>query len=99
MDDTRNVRRTVQLPICNSILHILPIGLTGHPNTAQMSMIQRLIPWLSHGASGAASQRPVIFTRGSSGQNPFGPSVLRGYDEGVVFEVMRNDCIATVVLF
>ncbi|RUS30816.1 hypothetical protein BC938DRAFT_478921 [Jimgerdemannia flammicorona] len=65
----------------------------------KMSEIQKRIPWLSHSASGNAPQKPVIFNRGSSGQNPFGPSTLSGYDEGVVFEIMHNGCVPTVVLF
>ncbi|KAI8990945.1 hypothetical protein BDF20DRAFT_841796 [Mycotypha africana] len=44
-------------------------------------------------------QRPVILTRGSSEQNPFGSTHLTGYDEGIILEVMKNGYIPTVVLF
>ncbi|KAG9299643.1 hypothetical protein G9A89_020814 [Geosiphon pyriformis] len=47
---------------------------------------------------GQPSGRPLIFNRGSSGQNPFGPTELSGYD-GAVFEVMRNQHVATITLF
>ncbi|KAL1915476.1 uncharacterized protein VTP21DRAFT_6600 [Calcarisporiella thermophila] len=48
---------------------------------------------------GVDTDRPVIFNRVSAGQNPFGSSVLTGYNDGVVLEVMKNGHIATVVLF
>ncbi|KAK9763718.1 hypothetical protein K7432_009368 [Basidiobolus ranarum] len=48
---------------------------------------------------GKPNSRPVIFTRGPSGQNPFGPTELNGYDDGMVFEVMKNNHIATVIVF
>jgi len=41
---------------------------------------------------------PLIFNRGSRGQNPFGPTELYGYD-GAVFEVMKNGYVTTVTLF
>ncbi|CAG8517869.1 12557_t:CDS:10 [Ambispora gerdemannii] len=47
---------------------------------------------------GQPSGRPLIFNRGSSGQNPFGPTELIGYD-GAIFEIMKNRHIATITLF
>lgn len=44
-------------------------------------------------------QKPVILTRGSSEQNPFGSTYLTGYDEGVVMEVMKNGYVPTIVLY
>ncbi|CAI2171113.1 2419_t:CDS:10 [Funneliformis geosporum] len=47
---------------------------------------------------GNPSGQPLIFNRGAGGQNPFGPTKLSGYD-GVVFEEMKNGCVATITLF
>ncbi|CAG8623001.1 4756_t:CDS:2, partial [Funneliformis caledonium] len=47
---------------------------------------------------GHPSGHPLIFNRGAGGQNPFGPTKLSGYD-GVVFEEMKNGCVATITLF
>ncbi|KAJ1923993.1 hypothetical protein IWQ60_005508 [Tieghemiomyces parasiticus] len=41
---------------------------------------------------------PVVFNRGPSEQNPFGSTLFYG-GAGVIFEVMRNDCVATVTIF
>ncbi|KAJ1985017.1 hypothetical protein H4R34_000274 [Dimargaris verticillata] len=41
---------------------------------------------------------PVIFNRGSSEQNPFGPTLFYGH-RGLIFEVMQNGYIPTVTLF
>lgn len=40
----------------------------------------------------------VILNRGSSTQNPFGPTTLNGAD-GIVFEAMKNGHVVTVVLY
>lgn len=63
--------------------------------------MQEHIPWESNSTvSNAAGQRkPVILTRGSSEQNPFGSTHLTGYDEGLVMEVMKNGYVPTVVIF
>ncbi|KAG0166816.1 hypothetical protein DFQ30_006757 [Apophysomyces sp. BC1015] len=77
--------------------------------TAEMkvSTMQKQIPWessntvsvdMSNGCQ-LGQQKPVILTRGSSEQNPFGSTYLTGYDEGIVMEVMKNACVPTVVLF
>ncbi|KAF7731986.1 hypothetical protein EC973_007091 [Apophysomyces ossiformis] len=73
----------------------------------KISTMQKRIPWESsntvtvgaHNGSQLGQQKPVILTRGSSEQNPFGSTYLTGYDEGVVMEVMKNACVPTVVLF
>ncbi|KAJ1979749.1 hypothetical protein H4R35_001397 [Dimargaris xerosporica] len=41
---------------------------------------------------------PVIFNRGSSEQNPFGPTLFYGHGR-LIFEVMQNGYIPTVTLF
>lgn len=67
--------------------------------------MKKRIPWDSKntvtvGAPPEAGRpKPVILTRGSSEQNPFGSTYLTGYDEGVVMEVMKNGHVPTVVLF
>jgi hypothetical protein len=63
--------------------------------------MQEHIPWESMNTikENGAQQKPVILTRGSSEQNPFGSTYLTGYDEGVVMEVMKNGYVPTVVLF
>jgi hypothetical protein len=60
--------------------------------------MQEHIPWESSNTI-KDQQKPVILTRGSSEQNPFGSTYLTGYDEGVVMEVMKNGHVPTVVLF
>ncbi|OAD08236.1 hypothetical protein MUCCIDRAFT_134472, partial [Mucor lusitanicus CBS 277.49] len=59
------------------------------------------IPWETSNAikDNTPQQKPVILTRGSSEQNPFGSTYLTGYDEGVVMEVMKNGYVPTIVLF
>ncbi|KAF9426796.1 hypothetical protein BGZ94_005997 [Podila epigama] len=49
-------------------------------------------------AGGTAVKPAVILNRGSSTQNPFGPTTLNGAD-GVVFEAMKNGHVATVILY
>ncbi|KAG1109239.1 hypothetical protein G6F42_015717 [Rhizopus arrhizus] len=63
--------------------------------------IQERIPWETSNAikDNKPQQKPVILTRGSSEQNPFGSTYLTGYDEGVVMEVMKNGYVPTIVLF
>lgn len=69
--------------------------------------MQKRIPWKAKGAvnaeklNGASAEqsKPVILTRGSSEQNPFGSTYLIGYDEGLVMEVMKNGHVPTIVLF
>jgi hypothetical protein len=65
--------------------------------------MQERIPWESankiKGNTPNEQQKPVILTRGSSEQNPFGSTYLTGYDQGVVMEVMKNGYVPTVVLF
>jgi hypothetical protein len=48
-------------------------------------------------AAFGASSKPALHTR-LGGRHPFGPTHLYAY-RGVVFEVLRNGCIATVTLF
>ncbi|KAF9385582.1 hypothetical protein CPB97_004679 [Podila verticillata] len=48
--------------------------------------------------SGTANKPAVVLNRGSSTQNPFGPTTLKGMD-GVVFEAMKNGHVATVILY
>ncbi|KAI8333191.1 hypothetical protein EDC96DRAFT_526126 [Choanephora cucurbitarum] len=71
--------------------------------TADMKIntMQERIPWESSNTikQNTAEQKPVILTRGSSEQNPFGSTYLTGYDEGVVMEVMKNGHVPTIVLF
>ncbi|CDS07420.1 hypothetical protein LRAMOSA01369 [Lichtheimia ramosa] len=82
-------------------------SLPGNVVTADMKIdtMKKRIPWDSKntvtvGASPEAGRpKPVILTRGSSEQNPFGSTYLTGYDEGVVMEVMKNGHVPTVVLF
>ncbi|KAF9965781.1 hypothetical protein BGZ70_004127 [Mortierella alpina] len=50
------------------------------------------------GAGGVPNKPAVILNRGSSTQNPFGPTTLNGTD-GVVFEAMRNGHVVTVILY
>ncbi|KAI8582668.1 hypothetical protein K450DRAFT_226360 [Umbelopsis ramanniana AG] len=71
------------------------------PGTLKIQALKKRIPWsLSNGVNDESKkQKPVILTRGSSEQNPFGSSYLTGYDEGIVMEVMKNGCIPTLVLF
>ncbi|ORX86387.1 UPF0183-domain-containing protein [Basidiobolus meristosporus CBS 931.73] len=44
---------------------------------------------------GKPNSRPVIFTRGPSGQNPFGSTELNGYDDGMVFEMRSQTTLTT----
>lgn len=71
------------------------------PGTLKIQALKKRIPWsINDGANEESKkQKPVILTRGSSEQNPFGSSYLTGYDEGIVMEVMKNGCIPTLVLF
>ncbi|KAF9135740.1 hypothetical protein BGW39_000610 [Mortierella sp. 14UC] len=48
--------------------------------------------------SGTPVKPAVILNRGSSTQNPFGPTTLNGTD-GVVFEATRNGHVVTVILY
>lgn len=48
--------------------------------------------------SGTAIKPGVVLNRGSSTQNPFGPTTLSGTD-GVVFEAMKNGHVVTVILY
>ncbi|KAG0053071.1 hypothetical protein BGZ83_001714 [Gryganskiella cystojenkinii] len=51
------------------------------------------------GSGGGGNTKPaVVLNRGSSTQNPFGPTTLNGTD-GVVFEAMKNGYVVTVVLY
>jgi len=50
------------------------------------------------GVGGVPNKPAVILNRGSSTQNPFGPTTLNG-TEGVVFEAMRNGHVVTVILY
>ncbi|KAI8354035.1 hypothetical protein BD560DRAFT_438388 [Blakeslea trispora] len=66
----------------------------------KIDTMQERIPWESSNLKQTtAEQKPVILTRGSSEQNPFGSTYLTGYDEGVVMEVMKNGHVPTIVLF
>lgn len=70
--------------------------------TADMKIqtIQERIPWNdSNTIKENGQKKPVILTRGSSEQNPFGSTYLTGNDQGIVMEVMKNGCVPTVVLF
>ncbi|KAI9255592.1 hypothetical protein BDA99DRAFT_517147 [Phascolomyces articulosus] len=75
--------------------------------TAEMKIdrMKKRIPWESKNAvtvndgSKDDQHKPVILTRGSSEQNPFGSTYLTGYDEGIVMEVMKNGYVPTIVLF
>jgi hypothetical protein len=69
--------------------------------TLKIQDMKKRIPWnINNGVNDEyKKQKPVILTRGSSEQNPFGSSYLTGYDEGIVMEVMKNGCIPTLVLF
>ncbi|KAF9906021.1 hypothetical protein EC991_001103 [Linnemannia zychae] len=49
-------------------------------------------------AAGTPIKPAVILNRGSSSQNPFGPTTLNGTD-GVVFEATRNGHVVTVILY
>ena len=67
--------------------------------------MKKRIPWdsksgitVKDGLKGD-EHKPVILTRGSSEQNPFGSTYLTGYDEGIVMEVMKNGHVSTIVLF
>jgi hypothetical protein len=67
-----------------------------------MDAIQSHIPWKLNRKiqpSPDEALKPVILTRGSSEQNPFGSTYLTGYDQGVVMEVMKNGCVPTIVLY
>ncbi|KAI7860115.1 hypothetical protein BDC45DRAFT_431743 [Circinella umbellata] len=75
--------------------------------TADMKIdrMKKRIPWdskngitVKDGLKGD-EHKPVILTRGSSEQNPFGSTYLTGYDEGIVMEVMKNGHVSTIVLF
>ncbi|KAI8369334.1 uncharacterized protein BYT42DRAFT_583999 [Radiomyces spectabilis] len=72
----------------------------------KISDMRKHIPWkpsstvtVTPNESQATQHKPVILTRGSSEQNPFGATYLTGYDEGLVIEVMKNGCIPTMILF
>ncbi|KAG0763936.1 hypothetical protein G6F57_005855 [Rhizopus arrhizus] len=66
----------------------------------KISTMQERIPWdCSNTIKEDGPKKPVILTRGSSEQNPFGSTYLTGYDEGIVMEVMKNGYVPTVVLF
>ncbi|KAI9265979.1 hypothetical protein BY458DRAFT_556628 [Sporodiniella umbellata] len=66
----------------------------------KISTMQERIPWDCNSTiKDDSSKKPVILTRGSSEQNPFGSTYLTGYDEGIVMEVMKNGCVPTVVIF
>ncbi|KAI9016490.1 hypothetical protein CLU79DRAFT_706537 [Phycomyces nitens] len=71
-----------------------------HIVTAEMkaNTMQKRIPWTSNEVN-ANEQKPVILTRGSSEQNPFGSTHLTGYDEGIVMEVTKNGYVPTIVLY
>lgn len=73
------------------------------PGTFKIQALKKRIPWVAHNGitstDDSKKQKPVILTRGSSEQNPFGSSYLTGYDEGIVMEVMKNGCVPTLVLF
>ncbi|KAL1931629.1 hypothetical protein VTP01DRAFT_9772 [Rhizomucor pusillus] len=83
---------------------VAPNVITGD---MKISTMQKRIPWKAKGAvnaeklNGASAEqsKPVILTRGSSEQNPFGSTYLIGYDEGLVMEVMKNGHVPTIVLF
>ncbi|KAG0099022.1 hypothetical protein BGZ93_009524 [Podila epicladia] len=49
-------------------------------------------------SGGTANKPGVVLNRGSSTQNPFGPTTLNGTD-GVVFEAMKNGHVVTVILY
>ncbi|KAI8068978.1 hypothetical protein BDF21DRAFT_425875 [Thamnidium elegans] len=75
--------------------------ITGDMKITEM---QEHIPWetsnaIKENAPNGGQQKPVILTRGSSEQNPFGSTYLTGYDEGVVMEVMKNGHVPTIVLY
>lgn len=73
------------------------------PGTFKIQALKKRIPWVANNGitstDDSKKQKPVILTRGSSEQNPFGSSYLTGYDEGIVMEVMKNGCVPTLVLF
>jgi hypothetical protein len=70
-------------------------------NTKKITTMQEHIPWETSNTiqENNQQQKPVILTRGSSEQNPFGSTYLTGYDEGVVMEVMKNGHVPTIVLY
>ncbi|KAF9920566.1 hypothetical protein FBU30_009573 [Linnemannia zychae] len=49
-------------------------------------------------AAGTPNKPAVILNRGSSTQNPFGPTTLNGTD-GIVFEATRHGHVVTVILY
>lgn len=69
--------------------------------------MQYRIPWISSNIittktsdeTQLEQQKPVILTRGSNEQNPFGSTYLTGYSEGIVMEVMKNSYVPTIILF
>ncbi|KAM3580824.1 hypothetical protein VKS41_006881 [Umbelopsis sp. WA50703] len=73
------------------------------PGTLKIEALKKRIPWVANNGisspDDSRKQKPVILTRGSSEQNPFGSSHLTGYNEGIVMEVMKNGCVPTLVLF
>ncbi|KAJ2956512.1 hypothetical protein NQZ79_g7622 [Umbelopsis isabellina] len=73
------------------------------PGTLNIQALKKRIPWVANNGisspEDSTKQKPVILTRGSSEQNPFGSSHLTGYNEGIVMEVMKNGCVPTLVLF
>ncbi|KAI8063602.1 hypothetical protein BC940DRAFT_307121 [Gongronella butleri] len=80
-----------------------------HVLTASMKIttMQQRMPWSSGNKittkasdqSQIEQQKPVILTRGSNEQNPFGSTYLTGYKQGIVMEVMKNGDVPTIVLF
>ncbi|KAI7863539.1 hypothetical protein BDF14DRAFT_1843189 [Spinellus fusiger] len=73
----------------------------------KINVMQKRIPWktsdsvVPNTSQGALleQKKPVILTRGSSEQNPFGSTHLTGYDEGIVMEVSKNGYVPTIVLY
>ncbi|KAI8870117.1 hypothetical protein GQ42DRAFT_122781 [Ramicandelaber brevisporus] len=48
---------------------------------------------------GSPDGSPLILSRGSSSQNPFGSTLLHGYNEGLIFEVTKAGHIANICIF
>jgi hypothetical protein len=58
----------------------------------QWSAIQKVL--------GEGSGKPILHNkRGTEIENPFSPTLFYGYPNGLIFEVMKNDHIATVCIY
>ncbi|ORX45512.1 UPF0183-domain-containing protein [Hesseltinella vesiculosa] len=76
-------------------------------NTMKITTMQQRIPWTTGNQittkptdqTQIEQHKPVILTRGSNEQNPFGSTYLTGYSQGIVMEVMKNGDVPSIVLF